>query len=1204
MVDIVKRQLLSMISSKIEKPQRDDRCCETRPYNGCQFGFWSSSPIDTSGRWRSFKSFSYSFSHRRDSSVSFEVGDRVVLHEGGEVTLERRHPRGFFARWDDGGGDNIYLEDIKEQAQPRPEGIWEDLANRMASEQNPGDPAALVAAVKVSRKIQHLPTFGSINAIPFLFQYTPLFAFRRSPWGRILVADETGLGKTVEAGIILEELFRSNDPAEIIHEALIIGPKSLQKEWEAKLWNHFGKHVTPISSRELVARLTARKEPERRGDIYFLSMDSLRAVVDIKEPRKEPPKHKGEWVETKEFAGLTPDEHVRLENLFDLVVVDEAHHFKSQQSKRRKALGVLLGDRFLKDVEPGQPLPRLPKLIMLTATPLSTGLDNLLSYFRLMDPALDQIYGQDRKELAFAGEHHRVVLARRLANFVFRVFYEPDNAEALDRLRAFLAHPENVNVLQDLEDDEEARAAVSTIQEFAKSHRGFKEDLLAEALLELDPWADMVVRNTRRGVDLQTETRIEVHNILVELHPEEHLKAKKVPLWNMEPLAQVNYLQQIASSIHALVHKDAVHKLAGTQDQWDSHADEQLEGEDANEEILDDLLAFTDEGGKFQSQPIERAELLRLKDGKFEALIEAMKAFFGSKEQKGGLLFTRFTATGSYLSMRIRHETRPGGCFEGLRVEYIHGGIAPAKRNDLIQDLKTFDGKLLLILTEVGQEGIDLQFCTGVFHFDLPWNPMRLVQRNGRVHRIGQTSPAVFFYTFCVDESIDLRISQAIAGRMQLVYETFGDLPEGLFGGEPNQALKDLGLSGYELFQRMKGQKLSDLNIQQEIRGDIARWDRDTTKIRLHAEQIQKVLSDESEACQAWRPLVEDALHGSFGSLERVLREDVEALLRWSTRERRDLSAKPIDLATGLWDVKWNQFPFTVDTGALGQAARYELKKISGMEAQVLANDGKNRAPGLRPHQVLHLAHPLVAQLAALAIKGFPRPMLLAASGEADSLCSLICLDFEVQDLLHVRRDSRWFLLKPAVEHRNAVGQPPWERIHQRGSALRTKAIFNDLHTWEPLPEDAIQRALEGFQAGLARLHEEIRDEELSRRTRFGVKRALRQLRQLQKVLDYWEGERDVNQSQVTRFEQIVDNAESGRAYLSHEDLDAYRRAWSTGKGKLTKASKRLEELCQRADLLKNEIRELRAQGPLGIRVRVFDKDPHAIVFVQPWEQR
>lgn len=1122
--------------------------------------------------------------------MKFEVGDVVVLNDGSEVLLLKDCGAGFQARHvSNGMKEPIRTEWIVGKAQPKPGRIWDDLAARMEKSSEPGRaPAALVAAVKVDRKVQYLPSYGAINAIPYLFQYTPLFALRRSPWGRILVADETGLGKTVEAGIVLEELFRSQDPAEMIGSVLVIGPKSLQSEWRGKMMTHFERTVEPTTLKELIGRLTSRRKPEGGEVIHYLSMDALPGLLDKDRLR---------------------DEDIVADNLYDMVIVDEAHHFKNAGSKRRRALAKLLGEPLRQGEFQEAKGSKQPRLLLLTATPLSTSIENLFSYFTLMDPSLASVDTLERQQMAFQNEHRRVVMARRLSNLVFRVYFERDNAEASGRLRAFLADPSHRRALLDVESDLEAHEAFETLARFSENPEGASAEVLADALLSLDPWCDMVVRNTRRGVELQGDTQVLVDNRCVQLHAEEVRKANKVPFWNMEPLAQVTYRQMLASSIHSLVHRDAIHALAATSpDREEWGGDLTAASEEGEPEV------YSDGSGAFLSQPLTRPELLGLPDAKFESLLEALESFFVEKGQKGGLLFTRFTATGSYLHMRLLHEARPGGRFPGLRVEYIHGGIPAENRAKLMEDLKEeagevcrradagtglgpFEGAQLVVLTEVGQEGVDLQFCTGVFHYDLPWNPMRLVQRNGRVHRIGQRSPVVYIHTFFVDGSLDLRISQAIALRMQMVYETFGDLPDGLFGGEAGESLREFGVEGHLLLQDLlKGKEKIDLQAELERRA--TRIDAETHQIKLHQEQIQKLLSDEAETCQAWRPLVQEALHGSFGSLERVLRSDVEALLDWSTENGSNVNAQRLDEDSGEWDLQWSTLDFKRDrTGALGRAARRALATLNRMTAQVLPDDnGKSRLPGLEPWQVLHLAHPIVASIATRTLSDFKRPMLLASSPGINRPCALVCLEFEIKDDQHTRTENRWFLMEPPA------GQPldaPWVRVPQRGSAERVHTVLSKAGPWDPMDPASIEAAVKGLQEGLEVLHLSIYEEERERRRRQEIKRRVRHLRHLGRIIDHWTAERRERQSRVAYQSRQIDLMEVGS--LPDGELDRYRRyLLPAAQRELNRVSKELERLTAIQHRLVGEVQDLRSEGVQEIRVAVFDERPDALLMIQP----
>jgi hypothetical protein len=100
-------------------------------------------------------------------------GTRVALDDGPHqpiVTVEVKLREGYRVRWSDGGSDDIRFQDIVRVVQDRPADFWDALVSRMTSPDHHEGPKAFMAAVKVTRKIKHLPTWGSINAIPFLYR--------------------------------------------------------------------------------------------------------------------------------------------------------------------------------------------------------------------------------------------------------------------------------------------------------------------------------------------------------------------------------------------------------------------------------------------------------------------------------------------------------------------------------------------------------------------------------------------------------------------------------------------------------------------------------------------------------------------------------------------------------------------------------------------------------------------------------------------------------------------------------------------------------------------------------------------------------------------------------------------------------------------------------------------------------------------------
>ena len=109
-------------------------------------------------------------------------------------------------------------------------------------------------------------------------------------------------------------------------------------------------------------------------------------------------------------------------------------------------------------------------------------------------------------------------------------------------------------------------------------------------------------------------------------------------------------------------------------------------------------------------------------------------------------VFAFFKATLNYLLRRLEGD--------GFGVCIIHGDIDPEERPEIIERFKTEDGLEILLSSRVGSEGLDFQFCSTLFNYDLPWNPMEVEQRIGRLDRIGQKSPVINIYNFWTLETI------------------------------------------------------------------------------------------------------------------------------------------------------------------------------------------------------------------------------------------------------------------------------------------------------------------------------------------------------------------------------------------------------------------------------------------------------------------
>jgi hypothetical protein len=659
----------------------------------------------------------------------------------------------------------------------------------------------------------------------------------------------------------------------------------------------------------------------------------------------------------------------------------------------------------------------------------------------------------------------------------------------------------------------------------------------------------------------------------------------------LHPLARVSYRRQASSSFQALLHRSAIHNLARTRPEPEPDSEPDLDQETP---IQVETPVVTSSNPIIPDEPIDLKGLHLLQDSKFEALAEALANFYGTHQQRGALIFTSFTATASYLKLRLSRRFLDSKDLRHLRIEYLHGGIAPEERARVIDEIREHEGPFLMVLTEIGQEGIDLQFATGVFHYDLPWNPMRLVQRNGRVHRIGQEAPRIFIHTFLVNHSLDDRIEQAIARRMELVYNTFGDLPEGLFGGDLTGSLQKY-LQGSEGFQSLLNFRNKAVTEFEEKSSRLREtWVEDTQQIQIHQTQIRQVLSEEADACQAWRPLVEDALNGAFGSLERVLRTDVESLLRYSTQAGLGVDSVQIDQEEAIWDLQWQNLRFDAETGAFGRDIQRRLARCQSMKAQILADDGQKRRKDLEPFQVLHLAHPIVAKLSRLMLDRIDHPAALCSSPRIKEPCVLVCVDFEVKGSGgQSRKDSRWFLLEQQAK------DGPWIRLDHRGSAERMDAILEATGPWQAWGKEPAERLTDGLRSALVDMQRVLKEELIEQKLRHELKRERRQFRQLRKVEEHWheslrEAEERVRGLSVQQGQ--LDKVGEGKTVYAQ----SVARQLANERRRVTNSRKSYETYRDRSGGVQERIDTLKREGIRGLRLLIHELTPHAVVVFQP----
>jgi hypothetical protein len=207
------------------------------------------------------------------------------------------------------------------------------------------------------------------------------------------------------------------------------------------------------------------------------------------------------------------------------------------------------------------------------------------------------------------------------------------------------------------------------------------------------------------------------------------------------------------------------------------------------------------------------------------------------------ILFSTFKSTLEYLRRRLAQD--------GFKSYIIHGGVQD--RDMVLRDFENTNDPSVLLSSEVGSEGLDLQFCRVLFNYDLPWNPTRIEQRIGRIDRFGQKAEKIAIYNLMYAGTIDQRIYDRLGVRQNLIENTLGEF-EAILGQEINKLTRSLiaGKRSVEEENQLIDQtalafqhrKIVEIELEEEAAGLIAHGDYILQQVKA-AQELNRWISDE-----------------------------------------------------------------------------------------------------------------------------------------------------------------------------------------------------------------------------------------------------------------------------------------------------------------------------------------------------------------------
>jgi SNF2 family DNA or RNA helicase len=498
---------------------------------------------------------------------------------------------------------------------------------------------------------------------------------------RYLLADEVGLGKTIEAGLILRELKLRGMAKRI----LIVAPKGLVRQWQAEMRLHFGENFQFVEPSEFSAYRQFRDDEENLWRLHDQAICSLDSVKPLEGRRG--------WSAEQ----LSTYNRERFEDLisasWDLVIIDEAHRMGgSTDQVARYKLGAALAEA-------------APYLLLLSATPHQGKTDQFHRLMQLLD----------------------------------RDSFPDENSISSDRVRPFVVRTEK-RLAIDAEGKPLFKPRMTRTQAVAWLDRHSAQQGLYDAVTEY-------VRHGYNQAMASKQRHIGFLMILMQRLVTSSTAAIRATLERRLLALDDNHRQLQLFSAEGV---GDWHELTG-DDQIDiAVAFEALGDERKDVEALLFLARETEAQGT---------------DAKAEALLEQI---YNIQQEENDpelkvLVFTEFVPTQAMLAEFL--ESR------GFSVTTLNGSMDLEARG---RAQRAFSGDVrILVSTDAGGEGLNLQFCHIIVNFDMPWNPMRVEQRIGRVDRIGQPH-IVRAINFVLEDTVEHRVREVLEAKLAVIAEEFG----------------------------------------------------------------------------------------------------------------------------------------------------------------------------------------------------------------------------------------------------------------------------------------------------------------------------------------------------------------------------------------------------------------------------------------------
>ncbi len=541
--------------------------------------------------------------------------------------------------------------------------------------------------------------------IPEPHQFKPLIKFLNSDNNRILIADEVGLGKTIEAGMIYQEVLSREE----LPVTVIVVPSSLTYKWKEEMYLRFGLHFEIVDTKgfvRIIEDYTLYNAIRSTSKQVIISYPSLRTDRVIEALKSNP--------------------------LFEInfLIMDEAHSMRNSGTSTSDA---------------GEILSSIASnIVFLSATPVQNKLEDLFNILSMLDRDSFMDYGYFERSLS-------------PNRFIHGLIQKIRNNEPLDSIKIYIAeNKEHIDAGNDL------KTILQSIQEIQNlSH---EDKVLFIDLLSQCDRLNFIVNRTKKK-DVGKIIPRTAHSKTVMLTEEERAYYASIIefikyLNPGVPPGFITIMPERMASSSMIASLESFIQMRRNGKLFIKDVDDLEEYyEESSLDIKDKALTFLDE-------VIAKGKLIGEKDSKFNDFIKILDDLKNEKI-KQAIVFSFFKKTLDYLERKLIEL--------GYKVGKIDGRMQSDERFNTIKSFKRGDFDILLS-SEVGSEGLDMQFCNVVINYDLPWNPMRVEQRIGRIDRIGQKAQKLLIFNLCIENSIEARIFDRLYQKLNIFEASIGEL--------------------------------------------------------------------------------------------------------------------------------------------------------------------------------------------------------------------------------------------------------------------------------------------------------------------------------------------------------------------------------------------------------------------------------------------